>query len=1108
MAVKSLSPQQLRAVEVEKNAVVSAGAGSGKTTVLVQRFLRLVREGRAEADQILTLTFTRKAATEMYERIHRQLLAHREDPRVSRQLPRFDKAQISTLDSFCSQIVRGDCSRFGLPGDFLLDSRDTSRTLASAEGLAERTALDFLLKHKDHPAMIRLLDLNGFTRTWREFWAALAKTTFSLVKPPAFEALARKQIETGIARLGEILPRIEGYREAVMELNPKAGKTVEALQKVFRGMEDLSDGVTRGEWGRIEAAVRRFQGLRTPGKATKKDMTLAKEYILELKDMALDAVEYCVLLANEDYLLGIASLAKEYQEDFLKAKRRTGTLTFQDVMELAVEILKTNPPLRNFYKTRFRYIMIDEFQDNNIPQRELLYLLGEREDRQEEGVPGPEDLHPGKLYFVGDEKQSIYRFRGADVSVFKGLKAEIAAGGGEVLELNTNYRSEPGLIDFFNRIFPRIMEEEEHPFEAEFRPLKSRPPLLSEPSQIRFFLGLPMDEEEAAVSLPPKEREAYTLAKTILEEVGGGELGISREAGEGSADFDDFAVLLRSTGSQGLYERWFRLLDIPYEVQNLRSFYLEAPVNDIYALLQTVVYPTDTLAYAVFLRSPLVSLSDDSLSALLLADLPPFAEEGEALMLREEDRRAHRRGAELFHWCADSADSMPLPALLEELWFRRGYRYTLLQDSAYHGYLDYFDYLWALAQEAEERGLPLSRFLDDLRPSLGTYERLGDVPVQRRRRPGVKIMTIHAAKGLEFPVTILGDCGAETRKGRQGAAPFYFSPEFGLTLKLEGSTDGAAAEKVNPFYRAAREENQAQEEAELKRLLYVALTRGKNHLFLAGETKKTKFDTGHSLLDLFLRGFGITEVEEIRRHPVLASHLTLMEPVARDEVICLKDFQRRRSLEEAAALYAADPGRPCRFLRRNWGVTDYVEEERQRVPGTEGRSDGRSLPPLACDPLLEELGWEASFGTLCHLLIEKRIKGFLPPGRVEALLEELPPERRGQVRAEAESLVLRFFDSPLGRSLSGAIRTESEYSFLLKKDLEGRKVFLRGKIDLLLEFPEEALVVDFKTDRIEIPGEHREQLSLYCEAAAALTGKSVRPILCYLRNGFLREIHP
>ena len=919
-----------------------------------------------------------------------------------------------------------------------------------------------------------------------------------------FEALARKQLETSAARLGELFLSVQKFQAEAGELNPQAGKTAAVLQETLLSMEDLTGLAAQGKWNSLEEAMRQIQRIRTPGRVKQGDMIRAKDILSRLKEIAQEAVGYSILLNNEDYLLGIASLAKEYQEDFLKAKRQTGALTFQEVMELAVEILKTNPSLRNFYKSRFRYIMIDEFQDNNIPQRELLYLLGEREDRWEEGVPGPEDLHPGKLYFVGDEKQSIYRFRGADVSVFKGLRAEIAAGGGEVLELNTNYRSEPGLIDFFNRIFPRIMKGEGQPFEAEFRPLRSRPPNLSESPKIRFFLGFPMDEEEAEVSLPLKEREAFILARTIREAVEGRKLKVSREGREVPAEFDDFAVLLRSTGNQGLYERWFRFLNIPYDVQDPRSFYLEAPVNDIYALLQTVVHPSDTLAYATLLRSPPVGISDDSLSALLLAELPPFDPGGEAIMVRQEDLQAYRRGTELYRWCTAAADSMALPVFLEELWFRRGYRYTLVRDPAYHGYLEYFDYLWALARDAEEKGLPLNRFLDDIRPHLGFFERLKDLSVQRKRRPGVKIMTIHAAKGLEFPVTILGDCGAVPRRGREGAAPFYFTPEFGLTLKLEGHIDGETTEWVNPFYQAAREETLAQEKAELKRLLYVALTRGENHLFLAGETKKTNFDTGSTLLDLFLRGFEITRAEDIPLHSDLAPHLTLMEPVPREEAARLKGFRKKRSPKAAAALYAADQGLPRCFPRREWGVTDFVEERKGRGETPDAPPGGRLLPLLACDPLLEELDWGASFGSLCHLLIEGRIKN-TPPAREEALLEELPEDQRRPVRIEAETLVSAFFDSPLGQSLSGASKVESEYAFLLKKNLDDREILLRGKIDLLIEFPEETLVVDFKTDKMENPEGHREQLSLYREAAAALTKKPVRGVLYYLRDGSSRE---
>ncbi len=146
------------------------------------------------------------------------------------------------------------------------------------------------------------------------------------------------------------------------------------------------------------------------------------------------------------FLEGIFNLLEEFQKLFLTRKRTSGILTFQDVSKMAVSILKEDINLRNFYKKEFRYIMIDEFQDNNLMQKELLYLLAEKSDLACTEIPGASELEPDKLFFVGDEKQSIYRFRGADVSVFKGLSTELISSGWLALALVPNYRSPPALI--------------------------------------------------------------------------------------------------------------------------------------------------------------------------------------------------------------------------------------------------------------------------------------------------------------------------------------------------------------------------------------------------------------------------------------------------------------------------------------------------------------------------------------------------------------------------------------------------------------------------------------------------------------------------------------
>jgi ATP-dependent helicase/nuclease subunit A len=641
------------------------------------------------------------------------------------------------------------------------------------------------------------------------------------------------------------------------------------------------------------------------------------------------------------------------------------------------------------------------------------------------------------------------------------------------------------------------MARADRPFEAEFRPLESRQALLSGLARIRLLLG-DKDEESGGEVLPPKQGEAYRIARMIRDAVEGKTLPVWREGRERPAEYDDFAILLRSTGSQGYYERFFRVFGIPYEVQDLRSFYLEAPVNDFYVLLETVVYPSDRLAYAALLRSPWVGLSDDSLSALLLASLEPFDPAGLDLMVRQEDRDAYLRGSSLYLWCREQADTLPLPELLEELWFRRGYRYTLLREPLYHSYLEYFDYLWTLAAEAENRGLSLAGFLDGLRVNLGQFERLKELKVEKKHQPGVKIMTIHGSKGLEFPVTIIGDAGSRGRKGQEGAAPFFFTPAWGITLKLR---EGKGA---NPFYEAAREERQAQEDAELKRLLYVALTRSENHLIMAGTLPGDKIESQDSLLNLFLQGFGITRAEEIPLCLPLAPYLTWMEPVLRSDAGVSGQYRGRRDPAEASRLYSLMPLGEKKFPRREWGVTEWI---RDREDHRSEQPRGEQLPPLGCDPLLEEYQWEASFGTLCHLCLEEKLKGWAVPGRREALLRELPREDRDRVLKEAESVTARFFASPLGREVARAVKIEPEYPFLLRRMTPQGPRILRGTMDLLVLFQDQVWVVDFKTDRFREPWFHREQLEIYRHAAEALTGESCRSFLFYLRDGSVEEIN-
>ncbi len=1107
MAEKRLNSSQQRAVDIDTNGIITAGAGSGKTTVLALRFLRLVKQKRARVDEILTLTFTRKAAAEMYSRIHKHFTANQSDDIIREELARFDLAQISTLDSFCSQIVRADCARYGIPEDFRLDKPESDRMI-------EEAAMEFLLKYKEDSSMIRLLGEYGFKRVLQEVWYSLGIGTVSLAAPVDFTALAEKQFEAMQLRVKRGLEILEEYGRVILNLDPSAGKSLASFQEKASEM-DGDDLFDRSEWIHLGRLFKEIGAIRTPGRVAKPDGITFKELFLELKPIMRQASGCCSVLENRNHIYRVGELANEFQERLIIKKRSSGLLTFQDVMELAVDILKNNLKLRHHFKTKFKYIMIDEFQDNNRLQKDLLFLLAEDESREVSGMPASADLSADKLYFVGDEKQSIYRFRGADVSVFKGLSHELETCGGEKISLDTNYRSEPELIDFFNEVFPSIMGEGLEDYEAGFQPLGSRESNLKKSPVIKLFYTGDDAADSASGTIPPGELEAFHISRFIRDRVESRDMEIFRDGESRPADYDDFAVLFRSGSNQFVYEKYFRNMGIPYDVSDVRSLFMGAPVNDIYALLQLAVYPEDRNAYAALLRSPFINLGDDSMIRLMLQDdIPPFSTESGSFMIREQDREKIAVGGELFRGVLDRIDRRPLTELLRWIWYDRGYRFTLLKTPAYHHYLEYYDYLSALARSADTRGVTLAGFLDEIRPNLGQNKKLDELSVLKRETSGVRIMTVHASKGLEFPVTILADCGSVGRQGGDKAAPFFFHPELGISLKLEDQTGRKIG---NPVYSELEVEEQAREFAELKRVLYVALTRAECHLVLAGRHTSRNQSKINSLLNLFLSGFGWQPKTDPMLIPSLAGIVEPMTSVSRED--SLKLMRGINPVEPLSAmnLYQSTPAEPRVLPLLEFPVTGYIESagsgEKEPV-FSEGElffpPEPELLPELLCDSIIHEKGLESVFGTLCHLILEEAWKNWSIPGRRDTLLTGLSGGERAVLESEAERICRLFLDSSFSKELTTDFSLEPEVSFLLKKEESGKTVFLRGQIDLMCVSPDgdEIRVIDFKTDSHKNPAEHIQQISVYKEAALGMAAPraGVRGFLCYLRDGSFVEM--
>ncbi len=1093
-----LDPQQHAAAHCSVNAVVSAGAGSGKTTVLAERFLNLILSGAAEVDNILTLTFTRKAAAEMRARIYRRLLNERGNPRVERQLQRFEEAHIATLDSFCARLVRNWSSHYGVSPDFSMDEE-------RLDALCLNTAMDFLFSRRDNPVLGRFIAENSFSTVRCDFFARLGREYFTAASEHDPEGQYRRQIKMlseDAVRLGA-----EISSEAGKFIGADAGGSaiMDSMLRVCTRLQSFSRALQEGAWAGVTDFLDELSAVRLPGSNVK------NPDLIELRDSLLLLRERCALLADisgtmavSDDLKVLFSLTAEFGKKIASEKRRRSLLGFQDVMDLAVRILKENRELRQHYKEQFSYIMIDEFQDNNIRQKELLFLLAERSDCFSADIPQAECLAGEKLFFVGDEKQSIYRFRGADVSVFKGLSENLLRARGSSIFLDTNYRSGEKLIRFFNGLFRKVMEDAREAYEAEFSPLKPCGGGISLESVIQVFYK-PDGGRDGEELLSNDDAEAYSICRWIQENVENDALLI--EGGEGGrpADYDDIAVLMRSTSNQIRYERMFRLFGIPYSSGSVRSLFLEAPVNDIYNLLQTAVYPEDRTAYAALLRSPLVHLSDTAVLELLLEGSPPFEGTRETLSgFSAEDAGKYRAAASMYARIVSSIDRRSAAESIAGIWYRYGYRYTLLRQKSSHTYLEYFEYFYQFALKFG--GGSCAEFLDSFRSQLGSYERLREMDFVHDRSGGVNLLTIHKAKGLEFPVVVLANAGNQGRPGGGGSEPYYLSERAGLTLGLRRA-DGKG--RYNYFYSESKEEDELMEAAELKRLLYVALTRAQYHLVISGVFNRRNRNKENNHLLMVLNAVAEEDEGTWSVRNEFKDLLSLKQlpdiPVSEE-----KRHYSGRKKTDAASLAADLLKLPCRersypLNESNVTALNAWYEARGREAGVQHVE--RRLPGLQADDLLEEGRLEAVFGTLTHYLMERQFSGEAVPVKGPADLpfrirKDLSGTELDRLFADASALVSSFLASSLAGKIRQAERREAELSFTtVITTEENREFFVSGQIDLLCIYPDEALVIDWKTDGYFREKEYELQMACYRKAAKELAGREARVIIVYLRSG-------
>lgn len=1073
---KMLSPDQMAAVDSRVATVVSAGAGSGKTTVLSFRFLKLVLEG-VPADKILTLTFTKKAAAEMYERIHFLLsVAAEEDSKYLEQLTvNFPKSHISTMDSFWTEIARTDCMKYGILRDFSIMSED------DLEQAVSRIINDMYSDKK-------------LSETLSEISDDMKESDLK----SAFTALARKSSIISDYSYDDLK---DGFSDFIRIVDDEWKHPREILQYALiddvGGLRGTTKSTIFDSGGTFEMNMEAYEK-REYRRMTKFKKNIKNEELKIAFDKFNNALEKTWVLEDLEQAynsgLPLVKLFVYFLKKLNKEKRRLGLLTFKDVQATAKRILLDNKSVRDYYKDKFDFIMIDEFQDNDKEQKEMLYLLSEDKEKHSEGIPLAEDLDRKKLFFVGDDKQSIYLFRGADVSVFNNLKDEVVCKmGGKYLTLDANYRSEPKLVEHFDTVFSEVfsnpdpVEEDSEKIVGKFSNTEfasfsaSASPIVAgrkscgiEPVIELNILQSP--DGEKAKDEEKTEFEAEVVADKIEEILSSPEFMLPGKNGEKRAPtFDDIGILYSKTKTQMPIERALRKRGIPYTVMESTSMTLEGLAYDIYSFLQLLIYPSDKKSFMDVLVSPFGRISNEGIKLLIDLSCPNYFDFDYAFSNPTDIERFNSLRS-LYKECAEEAGRESVCQTLERLYYESGYRTYLLSSSLLSEYDEHFSYLWTIAANIDREGGNIISYLDYIRPLIGHAEKLSELDIQRLNSTGVKMMTIHKSKGLEFPIVIVAGLGSK-QKDQESKNNIVDTKHNGMPYLMHNKQMASFFNR-HKFSRL---------KAERKRVLYVALTRAINHLVMTANDHDFEKQGGVEVSEAsmymnYMKAVGNIDPEKsgvrIKYIPVKNDDM--------DEFVPSVNQKRSEKWYEESELASS-----AVYKEVKAGVKAVSHEEFDFKTVVEGPL----LPSFAVDGILASFpDARADFGTLVHEYLERTIKG---EPLYDFIREYMSDKECLQLQKEAMGIVERFLKSEFySKYVEPALEKSTEVGFYFYSD----DMVLEGSADLLLSYEKYNLIVDYKTDAHKSPEIHKGQLTRYAKALTDLTKKPCYGIVCYVRD--------
>ena len=1083
----------------DQNVVVEAGAGTGKTTLLIDRLVHLLLKEPEPVDinELVALTFTNKAANELKIRLREQLQAflaldlthpptappgedlYRKligimaryhlskaqiDERAGAALRDLEKAQIGTIHSFAAHLLRLYPLGAGVDPDFKEDEGGQFNQLFQKEWalwldqeLGERSGHKELWK-----GLLKQYDLTQLE--------ALAQSLCNPCNP--LQSLEESlTTPTTQGHIGHWLQGLVSKASKLLESYPKQITTRQMLISAQRSIQGILHGgiaSTKDLLAEEETLARQIPNI-TKGWSAE-DYQEAREIIQVAK--CLFSLDHKLLSQCLELLLPFVI---QFQQRFLQS----GFISFDGLLVLACNLLQGNTPVRESLKRKYKAILVDEFQDTDPIQYEIILYLAEELGHQASHWRSIK-LAPGKLFIVGDPKQSIYSFRRADIEAYHRIVQDIIQKqNGLVLQLKTNFRSHIGLLSPINTIFRQVIQHKEflQPPYVELLPYHDRAARLSS-QKVEFRI---VDAGEEKLLAPGAVKaEAEALAGWLNEAVLGKEVILDTQGQECRIQPSHIALLFRKLTQVQEYLEALRRYDIPFVVEGERHFYTIQEVLDFINLLRAIENPYDTPALVGVLRSPLGGLTDLEIYELRKLALLDY-------------RRAFKIQTpgllkELFlclYQLHDETRALPLADALGTILERLPVLELAAASFHREQAVANMKKIQLMAQELSyQPDITLKGFITLMEERVKAREEEGESPIMEEGVDAIRIMSIHKAKGLEFPVVVLA--GLHSHTGGRDSSVWV---RHDWSLGISGIRLGRCWSLPGVFLnrRAA-----LREEEEEKRLLYVAMTRARERLVLSGVLTSSNPNPLQHLLSLIEnssdKDHGV-EINYLKPSQALPGKRTTIKP---QEDTGPKEgwrdyahrWQKREELLRTTLEHKIflNPSRLEEAEIGHWSLAigQGVKDEDLLIT-TGGRGEKGLIIGDIAHRLLEK--WSFSLDT----------KGF-PALLAEVCLKYAPtlaPDEARSVHKELDQIFQTLFASPIYQELCQAKILGREIPFVIPWDGQ----VMEGVIDILYKVAGRVIVADYKTDRVkgknitEWSKRYQTQADIYTEATRRCLGK-------------------